>query len=449
MAYNSGQFHTIPEYASKLNHVDIAKSEWTKSLLDNFEIDDVMDEANYDNNIWAEYNLNDINCEPLEHIWVVDGSFAQVYNKNKELAYVKTALLTIDENKIDNVDIGNPHPMILQDLMRDSALHHITVLPLKNIHSKLGNLYDTVRHVIYDSLKLQDEGIFYETYKWLLFKKWRNISNNSPSFFCPCCNKMIEGFRYDEDEMECPYCHQQVLLTDVLGLHLDMGDDFAKLKVVTSYMTIVEHLMLFMVIKHNWYYSDKNLLSNTLYIKDGPLVLGGQYSKMVPLIRDLFEYSKEIRRPIHVIGVEKSGEFFDYLSIISKFNSVDNNKIKCAVLTHDYIRKNIKQVGKFDPSQFSPYGERTNWGEKAFVMVDNHTHFVLNLVTGKYNDDDQHPCDKDVIGLDRIIKTLPRIISSKYDGALYPVELANSIASLSNYPSTKVLERFTADMLKK
>jgi hypothetical protein len=42
--------------------------------------------------------------------------------------------------------------------------------------------------------------------------------------------------------------------------------------------------------------------------------------------------------------------------------------------------------------------------------------------------------------------TLPKILSNKFEGALLPVELANKIASLSTYPSAKVLELFAEDV---
>lgn len=38
--------------------------------------------------------------------------------------------------------------------------------------------------------------------------------------------------------------------------------------------------------------------------------------------------------------------------------------------------------------------------------------------------------------------TLPSLISRKFEGALYPIELANGVASMSSYPSAKILERF-------
>jgi hypothetical protein len=48
-----------------------------------------------------------------------------------------------------------------------------------------------------------------------------------------------------------------------------------------------------------------------------------------------------------------------------------------------------------------------------------------------------------LIGFNRILATLPKILSSRYENALLPVELANSIASLSTYPSAQILSIFS------
>ena len=52
------------------------------------------------------------------------------------------------------------------------------------------------------------------------------------------------------------------------------------------------------------------------------------------------------------------------------------------------------------------------------------------------------PAPADLIGLGRILATLPGLVSRRFEGALYPIELANGIASLPSYPSAKILERF-------
>jgi len=71
---------------------------------------------------------------------------------------------------------------------------------------------------------------------------------------------------------------------------------------------------------------------------------------------------------------------------------------------------------------------------------------VLNIPTGDYKSD---PKENDLIGFERIMATLPSIISNRFEGAIYPIELANGIASLSSYPSAKVLEIFATNMRKK
>jgi hypothetical protein len=52
------------------------------------------------------------------------------------------------------------------------------------------------------------------------------------------------------------------------------------------------------------------------------------------------------------------------------------------------------------------------------------------------------PKSEDLIGLNRVLRTLPTLVSHKFEGALFPVELANGVASMSSYPSAKVLQLF-------
>lgn len=431
------------ETASKLGHLEVIESEWVRSLLNDFENNDVDDGDNYDSSIWASYSLGQV--QPLRHIWTADGSFSKVNQNRKEVAFVKTALMTVEQSKIESIDKDYPHPLILKDIMKDSALYHATVFPLRNLKSDKGNLYDTVRHIIFDSMRIDEGGQYFETLKWLAFKKWDEKHSNSPSFECPHCgNKIDEGIPFDQDESVCPHCHKQVLLTDMIGFHLDMNEDNAPDSVASAYMLIMEMLMLFTVIRIQWKNRDKNLVSDTLFIKDGPMTLGGQYSKLVPNLREFLFFAKEQGRPIHIIGSEKTGKFFDYLSDAAKFVEHVKGKIEYGVLNHGFIRRVIQRA----PDRGNPYGLRTNWGEKVLICVDENTHLVLNMSTGGYEVDDAYPKDKDIIGLDRILETLPSLISRKYEGALYPVELVNGIASMSSYPSSKILENFVRDMVE-
>lgn len=426
------------ETASKLGHLTVIQSEWVRSLINAFE--DIEDKSQVDLSIWHEYHTN--NTEALKYIWAVDGSYAPVTSNpptGKEVAFIKTALLSVDNTKMDKIDKYNPHPLLLQDIMSGNALYHATVLPLKNVRTDKGNNFDTVRHIIYDSLRIDEGGAYFETLKWLSYEKWHRTSGKSPNFNCPHCEKDI-NLAFDTNTTECPKCGKQVFLTDMIGFHLDMSEDSAPDSVASSYMLIMELLMLFTIIRILWDHKDINIFSNSLFIKDGPLTLRSQYSKLVPSIRRFIEHAKQQKRPIHLIGQEKNGVFSDHLDTLARhvkpFEAEHLPTI--AVLSHKYVRKEVYR----NPNFLSPYGLRTNWGEKVFVKLDPDTSLVLNIPTGEYNPSPNFPTLKDIIGLDRIMATLPSLISRKYEGALYPIELANGVASMSSYPSAKVLERF-------
>lgn len=77
------------------------------------------------------------------------------------------------------------------------------------------------------------------------------------------------------------------------------------------------------------------------------------------------------------------------------------------------------------------------------MIKDRISRYVLNIPPIEYKKDKNSPIESDIIGLDRILETIPSIIGRQYEGALYPITLANSIASLSNYPSSHILAKFT------
>ena len=441
MPYCSVDGRLPNESASKLGHINVIKSEWVKNLIDDFEYVEKTDDLDPCKTQWKEFNTS---VDPLVNIWAVDGSYVKVATGNhpqKEVAFVKTALLMVDKTKVDAIDKYTPHPLQMRDIMDGSALFHATVFPLNNIRTSKGTNYDAVRYIIFESIKIDEEGAYFETLKWLSYRKWGNSRHNSPEFFCPHCSAEVkDGLPYDSETGICPRCNKELLLTDMLGFHLDMIEDSAPDSIASAYMLVLETLMIFTPIRLFWYYADKNLVSNTLFIKDGPLSLSSQYSKLVPNIREFLQLAKEQNRPIHIIGCEKSGKFFDHLMSIERFAPPKDKrgKLHYCVLNHKYIVDEVQRR----PATGNQYGSRTNWGEKVYVKTEPGTFMVLNIPTGLYNKDDDFPEDKNIIGLERILQTIPSLISRKFEGALFPVELANGIASMSNYPSAKILERY-------
>lgn len=442
MPYSAGT--RLPfEAASKLGHLSVVQSSWVKELVKDFE-QAKPPATDTSGTLWQTIDTQ--NALPLRSVWAVDGSFVSVRSEGKspkEVAFVKTALLLVDRVKLDAIDKENPHPLLLQDVLRGSAIYHSTVFPLKNVRTPLGSNYDAVRHIVRDSFKIDQDGAFFDTLKWLVYKKWSDGASSSPAFECPHCYTLIDGLPHDADEGVCGYCKQIIFVSDLIGFHLDMDEDSAPDSVASSYMLVMEHLMLFTAIRVAWGHADKSLVSETLFIKDGPLSLRSQYSKLVPNIREFLAFAVAQGRGVHIIGQEKSGAFVDHLQSIVHFASPyeRGEPGSYAALDHNYVRREVYR----SPDLSNPYGKRTNWGEKVFVKLDPGMSMVLNVPTGDYIDAGDRPVPQDLIGLKRILATLPSIVSHKFEGALFPVELANGIASMSSYPSAAILARFLED----
>jgi len=429
MPYKAGK-RLLGENASKLGHLDVIKSELVNEIINQFE------KPKYENfeskAVWKQIELDK---SPLRIIFAVDGSKQTIrsdFPPYKELSFIKTALLRLDQNEINKLDPNSPHPMALRDIMKDAALYHATVLPLKGIYIKEINNYDAVRRIIYESLK--DKSLAsepYKTLKWLLYEQWDDSKKRSPSFDCPSCGRLNDGLQYNMDEEKCTHCDGKLFLSDVLGFHLEMDEDSAPETIATAYMIIHETLLLFTGIRYFWDNKKNHVLNNTLFLKDGPLTLRGQYSKLVIPIRNFLRYAKERNVNIHIAGQEKTGSFVDHLDIISR----DATSKSIFIPNNEYIRKEVQHR----PDRFEPYGLRTNYGNKVFFKYDDFHYYVLSIPTGEYKDT---ASTNDFIGVGKILPTITRIISHRHECALVPIELANGVASLSSYPSATILKLF-------
>lgn len=425
------------ERAGKLNHLEVINSPLVNRLINEFE-KPIHEDSTGESLDWHHYSLDE---SELKIIFAVDGSLQVIRSElppYRELSFIKTALIRLDFNAMAELDQESPHPLALRDLLKDSALFHSTVFPLKGVTLPELNTYDAVRKIIFDSFR--DESLNaepFKTLKWLAYKKWSDTPFSSPSFQCPHCEQETKGLPFDHDTGQCSICGKEVFLNDMLGFHLEMSEDATPQSVASAYMLIHETLLLFTGIRYFWEQKKFDLLSQCLFIKDGPLTLRSQYSKLVPQIRDFFEHAKQRNIIIHLIGQEKSGAFVEHLEIISKHAPEQSYFIP----NNTYIRKEVQH----HPDRGEPYGSRTNYGNKIFVKTDKYHYMVLSIPTGNYKETNSI---NDLIGGKRILSTLNKLKSYRHEGALMPIQLANGIASLSTYPSAKIFKIFSNDLLK-
>jgi hypothetical protein len=436
MPYQQGN-RLPPERASKLGHLEVIQSPLVQELCKNFN--DVEITEHTDSLLHWETLPSDGN--ELKIVFSTDGSLQIIENPSppfKAIAFVKSALLRVDQHAVSKIDKDTPNPFALRDLMKEAALYHSTAFPLRNVYLEGKSTYDAIREIIFESVKdkgLNDslEGAMMETLKWIAFEKWLDTPNQElEKFGCPHCEKNVATLPLNEERGSCPSCQGEIFITDMFGLHQSMTDDFAPNQIASDYMAVSETLMIFTPIRFYWE-NKKEVLKNCLFIKDGPLSLRATLAKLSAPIRRFFEFAKSQGIHIAMLGQEKSGQFFDHLQLIGNAAPVNS----CFIPDNAYIQDRIKHN-----NTTAVYGADTNYGAKLFIKLNDYHKMVVNVPTGQRGEFALSPSQTHLINFKNIVATLPKILSNRFEGALLPIELANNIASLSTYPSAKTLELF-------
>jgi len=440
MPYQKGK--RLPfEKASKIGHLDVIQSPLVKKLCDSFN------DPNF------QYNPAGINWQKipddgqeLKIIFAADGSLQPIESSTppyKAIAFVKTALLKLDQHAILKLDKENPNPFTLRDIMKESALFHATSFPLRHVMIPGKTIYHAVREIIFESVK--DSGLnnslngsMMETLKWIAYEKWNpNNQNGLEKFGCPHCREKTgvdhATLPYDTEQGNCPYCGNEIFITDMFGLHQTMTEDYAPNQVASDYMSISETLMIFTPIRYFWD-SKRDILKKCLLIKDGPLSLRATLAKLSAPIRRFFQYAKDNGYEVAMVGQEKSGAFYEHLQLIGRY--APSNSI--FIPDNKYIRNEIQHS-----NLLGVYGADTNYGAKLFIKINDYHQMVLNIPTGMRGESVTAPSINKLINVSNIMATLKNILSNRYEGALIPIELVNGVASLSTYPSAKALKLFS------
>ena len=430
------------EKASKLGHLEVIKCPLVQKLCQNFEDPDYT--PSISKAVWQDLPKNG---KRLGLIFSSDGSLQTIQAPSppyKAIAFVKTALMRLDQYALSKLDKEYPNPFALRDMMERSALFHSTAFPLRHVLIRGKTLYQTVREIVYESIKdkgMNDalDGAMMDTLKWIAYEKWDlDNKNYLKKFGCPHCHQETATLPFNEEIGKCPNCGEEIFITDMFGLHLTMQEDYAPDQVASDYMAVSETMMIFTPIRYYWE-NDRETLRNCLFVKDGPLSLRATLAKLAAPIRRFFKFAHDKGYDVPMLGQEKSGAFFDHLQLIGP--SAPSGSI--FIPNNSYIRNEIQHS-----NLVGVYGSDTNYGAKMFLKYDDYHKMVINVPTGERGEFVEKPDISHLIGIGDIIATIPQILSNRYEGALLPIELANGIASLSTYPSAKVLELFSGAQKK-
>lgn len=444
MAYNSDGKRPF-EHASRSNHIHIIKDEEVQAFLGNHALPDgASDIGLIDANIVkVDYNAQD----SIEYIIAIDGGNTMIPVKSQfpssTLTFFQFGANLIPKHELKNL---KQKPFISpEDISKLKDLQRIKfALPTKNIGLKLkdgkrATLSFSVRKAIYDFFKKHD---YLPTLKWFLFREYLQTPNGQYFLASHPVNVSCKNIEFKRENLNSEFILSHpdgdLFLTDVFRLHEVIDEDLGATGIIGYLQNLIEHFLLISTIR-GIYRKKKQRIKELLFIKDGPLGFFGQTANMHEPMRDLIIFlSQELS--IYIVGIEKSGAFVEHALEIK-------NKIpegSAYLLANSHIYRYIKPG---DPANLQPYGASSYYSAKLFFHSRDGRIYVVTLPT--LNEKVvMNPIKTDFLGFDTILKYLEQLKSDMYENSLLPIALVNKLVSLSDHPSSTLLEKFAKDNIK-
>lgn len=428
------------EQASKSSHGYVVNDPTVKGFLDRCALPKTASEVALEQHTVLEYSPVSVN--PVHHIVAVDSGYTEVAVKTEfpssTLCFFQFGALTFSVADLEGLEAK---PFIdPEDMGKLKRIERLKLtLPVRNIALKdQTTLTDSVRVALLDFFREDRGGTnLLETLKWFLFEEYKQPVGKYNLATCPRCsssNITVARAAVTEDgEFPCDKCAATLLLTDVFRLHEAVDDELGAGGILGYVTTLLEQFVMVhflrLLLKHR-----PSLLSEILFIKDGPLAFFGQTANMYKKMRALASYLFE-HHNLFMVGLEKSGQFVDHAAEIASV--LKDGSI--LLLDNDYIYKYIIP-GKADAAR--PYGITTYYGSKLIFKSLHGGVYVATIPTTRPLVD---PTGMDLPNLNAILTNVEKLRCDMYDDALIPVALVNKLVSLANHPSSKILQRFAVE----
>jgi len=442
MPYASSQ-NLSYETASKLGHLSVVSNPFVKEMLQSFEQIQLDPSPPPDDGI-DQLDLDGV--EPLDFVIAVDGSMSSIPNTlapQKTISYVKIAALNISMGELQKAHAPIVNPETISGLLSKYADTESTVLPLSNIRVLGKSLMESLREAIHATFHNFGSGKLYETLRFLVSQEWEPDplawhagSPLRPHFVCPFCNNDVT-FPRSAFDFQCQSCQAALTLVDYIGLLMDVNENSNDDAVAVNLMGLLENLTLINFLRE-LVERGPRYRSRVLLLKDGPLMLRGQYSRLVDPIRGYMRHLYDQGIEFYLAGIEKTGAFTDFIADMDTWFAGPQSIF---VPQNRFILERIKHSG----NAATRYGEKVLYGSKVYYRPDPRNVLVLSVpnAANAFDQYQHNPTIDELLGLKRIAKTLTPLVSAQYQNSVMPIIAVNRIASMSFYPSNNILERFT------
>lgn len=440
MGYTSRYGRRPQEPASKSSHIHIINDENVKAFLSNCNLpkteDQIVIDPRYLFDIAHPYK-NDIRI-----IIAVDGGYSNVpVNKSfpsSTISFFQYGALMLklkDLEEIAETPFISPQAIAkLKELQRLKL-----VLPTKNISTKnSSSLTDSVRVAIYDFFRYEEEKgeSMIHSLQWFLFQKYGSERTDYNLANCPICRNNNIKIKQSEIKNDfifrCSRCHGKLYLTDVFRFHEVVDDEIGAGGILGYLTNLVEQFVIIHTIRLILKYKP-DLLKRTLFIKDGPLAFFGQTANLHDPMRQLIKYLIE-NYDINLVGLEKSGAFVEHADEIK-------NKLKPGQLMLLSNKHIYTYILPGDPNNPDPYASTSYYSSKLILKSKDERIYVVTIPTlDKRVVMDPKPSD--FHNLHQILTNVEKLRCDMYDNSLLPIAVVNKLVSLSNHPSSILLEKF-------
>jgi hypothetical protein len=444
VAYASKYGRRPAEYASKSAHSQVVNDASVREFLEKCSLPKRADDVDISDH--TELSFEPVTDNPIRHVIAIDGGYDEVVVRaefpSSTMCFFQFGALIFSVEDLDHLE---EQPFIDPDDM--SKLKRIQrlklVLPVRNIAFKEeSTLTGSVRRAVHDFFrqKMDDERLA-DTLSWFIFQEYGPKVPAWTLASCPVCGVPNVQLRRSEMTIDstfsCDDCGGEIYLTDVFRLHEAVDDELGAGGILGYVTTTIEQIILVHLIRLILK-TKPALLGQILFIKDGPLAFFGQTANMHRPMRELVKHLLD-HNILYLAGLEKSGSFVEHADEIA--GKLDPGTV--LILDNDYIYRYVLP-GKADPA--NPYGRTTYYSNKLIFKTRGGRVYVISVPTREIL---AHPTEDDFENLPEILTNIEKLRCDMYDNALVPVALANKLVSLTNHPSSRILQKFATETIRR
>lgn len=443
MSYGNDYSNKPFERASKTSHTNIINDTTVQSFLSKCKMPPYHEEI--DDKDIELLMLEEPTKNPIKNIITIDGGYTNVFVKedfpSSTIAFFQFGALFFKHQ--DLLDLKEKPFIDPEDFSKLQNIQRIKlVVPTKGI--ALDGEIDfvsSVRRTIYEFFISQPErNGFMDALKWLIFEEYSSSDNSKIWHLatCPHCSIGVDIQRknvQNDYTITCPHCGGKIYLTDILRLHEVIDNELGAGGILGYLTTAVEQIIIVYLIKQMLNIRP-SLLSQTLFVKDGPLAFFGQTANLHKPMRKLMTFLNQ-NHSIYLVGLEKSGSFVEHAVQASK-KMLPKQML---LLGNSYIYKYIIPGNGRDSE---PYAISSYYGHKVIFKSEHNNVYVATIPNVQAM---VEPQISDYININEILYNITALKCDLYYNSLVPVVMANKLVSLADHPSSDLLKTFAQEKI--